>query len=50
MDRLVDNKEISWAQEMVNYGAIPLSTSHIQRVLETLPASGSRFIDVTLPT
>ena len=50
VDKLVANTALSWPQEMVTYGAIPLSIANIQRVFETLPASGSRFIDVALST
>ena len=47
---LVKSIKLSWPKKMVNYGAIALSMSGIEKILEALPASGSRLIDVTFPS
>lgn len=50
INKLVENKTLFWPKKMMNYGAIPLATKDIEKVLEALPARGSRLIDITLST
>lgn len=50
LNKLIENPKLSWPKKMVNYGAISIAVTDVGRVLEVLPASGSRIIDVTLNT
>lgn len=49
IDKLIENTKLSWPKKMADYGAISIAASDTGRVLEALPASGSRIIDVAFP-
>ncbi|MBI4182084.1 MAG: DNA-processing protein DprA [Candidatus Aenigmarchaeota archaeon] len=48
LEGVAENRSLAWPAKMREYGAIVLSPAHPEEVIEVLPTSGSRVIDLAL--